>query len=468
MAILIDSKSFSDLDQQAFADFSGDYNPIHLDSIYARRCVTGYQVVHGMHMVIWALDSSARNGLFVGVPQRLQVEFMSSVRLNHPVNAYLINDSNKPVIKLVLKDEAGILLAKISLTTFKGELNNTYQEEWYESIDPALRSLDDLKDYNSRLKISYRKSYHKEHWPHLRRICGDSVPIFLASTSRLVGMDCPGLNSLYSSLNIVYNPNEAVSNDELTYTVKKIDPRFSFVDIECKSSRYFGEIRAFVRPEPIQQPSVTDLNNLVPHNFFLGKKALIIGGSRGIGESISKVITSGGGNVFFTYFKGKDDAEKLLADLRILDHSASAQRLNVLDIDDSYDLILKNFRPTSLYYCATPYIFEGKRGSFSKALLDTFLDFYSTKFDYFARRAIHYGVREVWYPSTVAINEQPSDMLEYTLAKAMGESTLITLTNDFPDIKFSAPRLPRTETDQTNSLLGVISEPAIKVVLNSI
>ena len=95
-------------------------------------------------------------------------------------------------------------------------------------------------------------------------------------------------------------------------------------------------------------------------------------------------------------------------------------------------------------------------------------EFYSTKFEHYARSAIHHGVREVWYPSTVAISERPSDMVEYTLAKAMGESTLKTLINEFPDIKFSAPRLPRTTTDQTASLLSVSSEPAIKIVLKNV
>ena len=63
---------------------------------------------------------------------------------------------------------------------------------------------------------------------------------------------------------------------------------------------YSGEIRAFVRPKPILQPEVEAIKNLVPNKYFLGKKALIIGGSRGIGESISKVFVSGGGNVCFT------------------------------------------------------------------------------------------------------------------------------------------------------------------------
>ena len=464
----IDSKSFSDLDQESFADYSGDFNPIHMDSIYARRCIAGYQIVHGMHMVIWALDSAARSGLFEGTPEKLKVEFLSSARLNHPVSLYHADGPEKTDIKLLIKDEVGGLLSKISFTTFKDKSNDAYEEECYEIINSPVRSLDDLKHYQNRFKISFRKRHHKELWPNLRKVSGDSLPLFLATTSRLVGMDCPGLNSLYLSLELNSNLNHELSSDELRYAVKRTDHRFSLVDIECNSSKYVGEIRAFVRPNPVQQPSIADVYKLVPRNYFLGKRALIIGGSRGIGESISKVFASGGGNVCFTYYKGLDDAEKLLAELKTVDSSASAERLNVLNDDLLYEKILRKFMPTSLYYCATPYIFEGKRGVFSKALLDTFLEYYSTKFDHYARRAIHFGVRQIWYPSTVAISERPPDMVEYVLAKAMGESTVKTLANDFPDIRISAPRLPRTATDQTSSLLGVSNEPTIHVVLNSI
>ena len=62
MSNQIDTKAFTEFDQQAFAEFSGDYNPIHMDDVYARRSITGYQIVHGMHLLIWAIDSAARTG----------------------------------------------------------------------------------------------------------------------------------------------------------------------------------------------------------------------------------------------------------------------------------------------------------------------------------------------------------------------------------------------------------------------
>ena len=47
--------SFSLDDQVAFAKLSGDYNPVHLDPLKARRTRFGYPVVHGIHLMLWEL-----------------------------------------------------------------------------------------------------------------------------------------------------------------------------------------------------------------------------------------------------------------------------------------------------------------------------------------------------------------------------------------------------------------------------
>src|SRR6516164_7346096 len=55
------SKVFTLSDQLKFAQLSGDYNPMHIDEVAARRTQAGAPVVHGVHAVIWALDSIAQN-----------------------------------------------------------------------------------------------------------------------------------------------------------------------------------------------------------------------------------------------------------------------------------------------------------------------------------------------------------------------------------------------------------------------
>src|ERR1035441_10498422 len=55
----IAKRSFSFTDQERFASFSGDRNPMHLDALQARRTQAGAPVVHGINLLLWALDSLA-------------------------------------------------------------------------------------------------------------------------------------------------------------------------------------------------------------------------------------------------------------------------------------------------------------------------------------------------------------------------------------------------------------------------
>ena len=43
--------------QQVFAHLSGDFNPMHVDAVAARRLISGRPVVHGIHLVLWGLDT---------------------------------------------------------------------------------------------------------------------------------------------------------------------------------------------------------------------------------------------------------------------------------------------------------------------------------------------------------------------------------------------------------------------------
>ena len=52
----IGEKIFTGEDQDLFAEISRDRNPMHMDPIAARRLITGHQVVHGIHIMLTAIE----------------------------------------------------------------------------------------------------------------------------------------------------------------------------------------------------------------------------------------------------------------------------------------------------------------------------------------------------------------------------------------------------------------------------
>ena len=62
MKEFIGSRNFTQSDIDWFAAASGDYNPVHVDSVTARRLITGETVVHGMFTLLWMLERHFQSG----------------------------------------------------------------------------------------------------------------------------------------------------------------------------------------------------------------------------------------------------------------------------------------------------------------------------------------------------------------------------------------------------------------------
>ena len=58
---LIGKKKFTVKNQKDFAGISCDYNPIHVNALIARRSVSGSQIVHGVNILLTALNLLFKN-----------------------------------------------------------------------------------------------------------------------------------------------------------------------------------------------------------------------------------------------------------------------------------------------------------------------------------------------------------------------------------------------------------------------
>ena len=102
-SVTLASRTFTSDDQALFAGLAGDFNPIHLDPIAARRTQAGAVVVHGMHAILWALDKLVELGAVTEEIVSLKVQFRNFVPIGKQVELKLLSrDDNSVRVELCL------------------------------------------------------------------------------------------------------------------------------------------------------------------------------------------------------------------------------------------------------------------------------------------------------------------------------------------------------------------------------
>lgn len=452
--------SFDMADQEAFARLSGDSNPIHLDPMAARRTMFGRVVVHGVHAVLRALDTWMEGAPDGGGLRSLRAGFPHAIGLAEPVE-YLLDASTatEAEIRLTVRDADVVVLKATRTPAFSGGVVPI------PSCDPLPATCreptrGDLAHATGTLPLVVRPEALARLFPHL----ASSVPLHqvaaILATTRLVGMECPGRHSVFAGLALNFSatgPAESL----MQYRVASFQDPLSRLVLEVRAPGCTGTITAFVRPGPAVQPGVEALRALVSSGEFAGQRALIVGGSRGLGEVAAKLLAAGGASVRVTYHRGAADAARVVDEIRAAGAAADCIPFDVLSPGEaSAGLPVDTWTPTHLYYFATPPIFTGSAGGASPALLDGFRAYYVAGFRATVE-AIHRaapGLQGVLYPSSVAVDDAPAGMAEYAAAKAEGEQIGRSLEDAFPGLVVITPRLPRLATDQTATFMPVAAQ----------
>jgi NAD(P)-dependent dehydrogenase (short-subunit alcohol dehydrogenase family) len=291
-------------------------------------------------------------------------------------------------------------------------------------------------------------------FPRASRALGSDVVAAIVAISNLVGMECPGRDSLLSALRLEVTPH--THGRQLTWNVIRADRRFGLVRIRICGDGLAGTVDAFLRTPPQPPPAVATVAARVTAGEFAGQRALVIGGSRGLGATTALLLACGGGVPIVTYAAGAGDAETLQRDA-----GAAGLALEILPFDIVEDKVehiadtAVRFGVTHLYYFATPRIFVRRQPLFDSAVFERFAAFYVSGFARVceAVRSVVPSL-DVFYPSTTAIDEGIPELTEYAAAKAAGETLCRVMTGSTPGLRILVHRLPRVTTDQTASFLS--------------
>jgi NADP-dependent 3-hydroxy acid dehydrogenase YdfG len=452
--IVLGARSFTLSDQLAFASFSGDCNPIHVDPVAARRTMTGQCVVHGMHTILWALSLlCGRTGILAS---ELKVKFWKPVFLDDEVQCVWDSDANQ--VSLLSGD---VNLATLSLTRGAIELNNSvFTQVVPASIKPkALSFLDCTLMKNERFFVHGDTSLAQTLFPDFCQQYGIAVAAEIGALSEIVGMQCPGLHSLFGSLNL------AISRSPVAHTVYGVvrsNERFNLLKIAVQGRALKAEIEAFYRPAPVNNLSLLEVAKRVGATEFQNVNALIVGGSRGIGELVAKAIIAGGGQVTITYSVGRREAEILLDEIKLSGGHAQIIQLTVTPTVIAPEGIAYF---NQIYFFATPKILGKRSSAFDAQLFDQFCDIYVHGFSSLCADVVRRrGSCTIFYPSTVYVDPPPVEFEHYAKAKLLGEAVCEQLRRD-TSLRILAPRLPRMATDQTQAIISSQSDDPLDVML---
>ena len=453
--------NFKLTDQLDFAKMSGDFNPIHLDQNYARRSIAGDVAVYGINLVFWGLNQFLKLKKSEIKIKKINIIFSKFINLNQNIELKIFQKKKRFFFNFFESD--------ILVSDFEIEYERNKKRKDLYSIKKFIKKKSQTLNFEN-FKInekfiensSINELQLKTKYLYLHKYLSLSQIIDFATITRFVGMRVPGRDSILSKLNLFYKSNKVSKNQ---FKIVSVDKRFNLVNLYYKGKSLSGNIRTLMRPKKINQ-DIENKDLKVNKKEFVKQKALIIGGSKGLGEATVKILSLGSARILFSYFRGKKDAHQhrkaFKKNIKIF-HLNIEKKINLNTLKD-----IKNFKPTHFYYFATPRIFSGSGYEFVEKNFEIFNNYYLTGFQKIFNQLDKKILKSVFFPSSVAINQVTNKLCEYACSKAAQEILLKYLSQKYKTINFLCPRLPRLKTDQTLSTLDHKSELPFRRMLKLI
>lgn len=449
---------------------------MHVDAVAARRLLSGHQVAHGVHTLLWALELWLADRPHT--PWQFDCRFAQPINVGDLVVFDLHGDRDGAESWLLTACVNGLVCTELNVHTGAsaraGQRPPSAASAAAATALPHSATALDLPAAQwpgQVLTLADVPGPVAQLFPNCVRALGEQRTAAIAQLSYFVGMVCPGLHSIFSSTRFELGA-ERPGQAALTWTIDKFDPRFRL--FSCRFSGVLeGELKAFLRPEPQRQPGAAAVAALVHPGEFAGQQALVIGGSRGLGETTAKLLAGGGARVVVSFATGLQDAQAVADDI----NANGRGRCDLVQLDlrrQNHDMLARALPPqqwqalNAVYYFATPRIYAKRSALFEPAMFSEFVEFYLQGL-FALCQVLEQQQRtqpvKVYLPSTVFITDRPKGMTEYAMAKAAAEVLADDLNRSLKQVRIVHTRLPRLATDQTTAILQLRVESNLETLL---
>ncbi len=445
------SRTFDIEDQRWFASVSGDSNPLHVDAQWAASHFPGALVVHGQHVLLWVLDrlASIRPNDHLA---SIEATYLKPVVIGDQVDASLSEEGTR--IRVTVRQEI-VMVARIQFGESRGGDDSRFRGG-LPLAAPRVRATTDFAGLAGTVILPDAANEIVMRFRSLASTFGADRVIGLAAVSTLVGMDCPGLRSLLSRVSVRIAGADGTGS--LAFQVRKFHEPMSLVEMDFSGLGIDGTVSAFTGTEPAAPPSDAAIRAMVSATEFRDQHPLIVGASSGLGAATARLLAAGGADPTLTSHISKvDETVKAIqafgASGRNLRFDAAAPSPGLAN------LAAAGWQGEQIYYFATPRIFRRRLEPYQAQDFRDFTSVFVDGFYEMVRGLASMGARPltIFYPSSVVVDEPTPDLLEYALAKAMGERLCAQLQSKIGGLKIVVTRLPRIATRQTETFLKVKS-----------
>ena len=450
---------FSIKKQLDFLKISGDLNEIHVPN-------KKIAVAHGINLLLRTMETLSK---------KKRINFSSSCLIDINFIKPIIVPSNLKLVSSI-KDKSiecsifssNILTARLSFFSSGNILENFEKEiKFKKRINiPLSNNIFKKKNKYQTDLFEVNKKLIKKEYPTLLGLIGEARVSSIINLSYFVGMIYPGQNSLLSSVQIVTNNSR---KKKIVFNLNKFDERINFSNILVSAPGLNAKLNTFSKNKKITQPDLKKIkfnykNKIANHSL---QNALIIGGSRGLGELTAKILSIGMGNLTLTYNKNFIKAQNIKKEL----HRKNS-KCNIIKIDVTNDKELKKITNlkniNSIYYFPTPSLVNLKKRTFDQNMLKNFINyFYRIPKKIISMLEKRKKKIIFFYPSSVYLNnkKEHNHLKEYLFAKTKGEKIC---KDNLKYVKFFSTRLPPILTDQNNHFVPIKTSNGVLDVIKFI
>ena len=374
----------------------------------------------------------------------LNALFHDAVGLGDPVE--LRGECDDRRARMII-ESAGRRVARINLEWADKEPVPGLFGQAAENTGCRVLGPDDIEERSGALALAEPTALAAT-FPELAKAFDTHQVAMLLACTRLVGMECPGLLSIFTGLNLRWNGEQA-GHDEMSYAVTYWSSDLRLLKMDVAAGAGSGSLEAILHPPDVEQACIATVRDHVREGEFAGRHALVIGGSRGLGEVVAKIVALGGGRATITFRDARRDAERIRDELAQVGAACDLVQFDVL----SDAPIIHDGEPTitDIFYFATPQIRPD--AMMGDAAAQMYGAYYS---DGMKRVFRTFGPRlspgaALFYPSTIYVEQADPKFAAYADAKRQGELAADAFAQAH-GLRLFVHRLERLRTGQTASL----------------